>query len=275
MLSAAQWSWLDTELAKVSVVKVIATGIQVLHPTDQTRALSTYCAYDGASGTFLSSIAAVGEDSNYLGTSYENWGEIPQERAKLLGKAQKAINDGKAKVIVFASGDQHWAELMAKRMPTSATYGASQVLYEVTASGIHQNWNEAIQNSNRLRGRSANNVGSGPYIKACIFPFIYGGITYSDCTTVANNGVLWCSTKTDSSNNHVPGFWGNCAPLQDELSQAVFSNSSKTCTQSKFHVCTATANYGGVKVDFTAKTVRMSIQTPHHSEEVYHQVTYV
>jgi alkaline phosphatase D len=266
---------LDTELAKVSVVKVIVSGVQVLHPTDQTRALSTYCSYDGASGTFVNSISAVGESSSYLGTSYESWGEMPQERAKLLGKAQKAINDGKAKVIVFASGDQHWAELMAKRMPASTTYGDPQVLYEVTASGIHQNWNEAISNSNRLRTRTCDNAGTGPMNKACIFPFIYGGVTYNACTGVGNGGVLWCSTKTDSSNVHVAGFWGNCAPVADELAQLAYSNSSKTCTQSKFHVCTATANYGGVKVDFAQKKVRMSVQTPHHLEEAYHEVTYV
>ena len=45
---------------------------------------------------------------------------------------------GKAKIIIFVSGDQHWAELMAKRMPDSLDYGPAQTLYEVTASGKFQ-----------------------------------------------------------------------------------------------------------------------------------------
>ena len=111
----------------------------MLPPTDQTRIQSLYCADDshssGSTSTFSDSIAAVGEDAYWKGTSMESWGEIPQERAKLLRKAQLAINRGKAKIIVFASGDQHWAELMAKRMPDSLDYGPAQTLYEVTASG--------------------------------------------------------------------------------------------------------------------------------------------
>lgn len=99
MLSADQWSWLDTELARPSAVKVIASGIQVLPPTNlQSTAASSYCAYDGEGGTFESSISAVGESSASVGTSYESWGEMPQERARLLQRCQRAINDGFAQV---------------------------------------------------------------------------------------------------------------------------------------------------------------------------------
>ena len=38
-------------------------------------------------------------------------------------------------MIIFATGDQHWAELMAKEMPSSLDFGPAQTLYEVTASG--------------------------------------------------------------------------------------------------------------------------------------------
>ena len=38
-------------------------------------------------------------------------------------------------MIIFTSGDQHWAELMAKEMPSSLDFGPAQTLYEVTASG--------------------------------------------------------------------------------------------------------------------------------------------
>ena len=36
----------------------------------------------------------------------------------------------------------------------------------------------------------------------CTFPFTYGGIKYNKCTSIANNGILWCTTATG---------WGNCA----------------------------------------------------------------
>lgn len=101
MLDDAQWAWLDTELARPSVVKIISSGTQVLPPTDQSRSLSSYCAYDGPGGSFESSIAAVGESAASVGTDYESWGELPQERTKLLQKCQKAINDGFAQVCLM------------------------------------------------------------------------------------------------------------------------------------------------------------------------------
>ena len=110
ILSDAQWAWLDAELAKTSEIKIIGSGIQVLPPTDQQRALTSYCAYDGAGGTFEQAIADVGESRDYLGTAYESWAEIPQQRAKLLQKVQQCINSGHAKQVVFVSGDQHRRE---------------------------------------------------------------------------------------------------------------------------------------------------------------------
>ena len=96
MLTDKQWDWLDTELEKTSTVKVIGSGVQVLPPTFQFRAQSEYCADDshssGSTTSFEDSIFAVGEDTHWEGTSYESWGEIPQEREKLLRKAQLAIN---------------------------------------------------------------------------------------------------------------------------------------------------------------------------------------
>ena len=47
--------------------------------------------------------------------------------------------------------------------------------------------------------------------KTCIFPFIYGEIVYNECTTTENDGIPWCSTKTDVNNNTIKDNWGNCA----------------------------------------------------------------
>merc|ERR1712168_1174207 len=43
MLSETQWKWLDAELEEPSVVKVIASGVQVLNPTNLERSQSIYC----------------------------------------------------------------------------------------------------------------------------------------------------------------------------------------------------------------------------------------
>merc|ERR1712176_1205893 len=64
---------------------------------------------------------------------------------------QKAMTDNKAKAIIFISGDQHWAEISAKVVPAHSVYGASQVLHEVTSSGIDQRWDRTITNDNRLQ----------------------------------------------------------------------------------------------------------------------------
>jgi len=277
MLSDQQWTWLENELSRESEIKIIASGVQVLPPTDQTKDNSEFCSDDSHSGgqttTFSDSIAAVGEDAGWYGTSYETWAEIPKERLRLLGLAQKAVNEGKTKVVIFVSGDQHWAELMAKKMPQSEAFGPSQTLYEVTASGVPRHFNYDIVNSNRLRDRSCDTEGSGPYNQACVFPFRYNGVTYEDCTT-ANSNVKWCSTKTDATNAHMSNYWGNCDSRENELAQETFSDSSKTCTLSDYHICYALGNYGFIEVDFEAKKVKMGIKTPVEEEQAFHTVSY-
>ena len=42
-------------------------------------------------------------------------------------------------------------------------------------TGLYQNFIKFIPNSNRLRSRSANHQGSGPYNQGCVFPFVYKG----------------------------------------------------------------------------------------------------
>ena len=252
---------------------------QVLPPTDQqSRSVSEYCAHDshnwdGNTNTFLESIARLGEDEQWYGVQYEMWGEVPLERERLLGLAQRSINRGRSKAVIFVSGDQHWAELMAKRMPESEEWGPTQVLYEVTASGVPRNWPYSESNSNRLRGRSADHQGWGPFNQNCQFPFIYLGESYSDCTPVNNDGVGWCSVRVDQAGHHQSGYWGNCGPLEQELTQLAFSNSSQSCSDT-FYICSAQANYGYVRVDFETERVEMGIRTPVEEEVMSHQVNY-
>ena len=89
-------------------------------------------------------------------------------------------------MIIFASGDQHWAEFMAKEMPSSLDFGPAQTLYEVTASGVPvphghgHDWfldwtnRENFLNSNREKKRKANFYGIGPYIYECLTDCVHG-----------------------------------------------------------------------------------------------------
>jgi alkaline phosphatase D len=96
MLSDQQWAWLEEELlTRVSEIKIIGSGTQVLPPTYRERTIHSYCAYDGPSGTFEAANTEVGEpiEENWRGTKYEAWSEIPQDRTRLLLLCQRSINE--------------------------------------------------------------------------------------------------------------------------------------------------------------------------------------
>ena len=125
-----------------------------------------------------------------------------------------------------------------------------------------------------MRDRSADHEGDGPFNQNCQFPFRYGGVLYHSCTDVGNGGVAWCSTYTDAEDNHVAGYWGNCLARELELAQETFSNSSQSCSDSRYHVCTAAANYGFIAVNFEERVVEMSVRTPREGEQMSHIIKY-
>merc|ERR1719150_1377690 len=47
---------------------------------------------------------------------------------------------------------------------------------------------------------------------ACVFPFIFMGVSHFGCTTIDGDTTPWCSTQTDAEDNHVSGVgaWGYC-----------------------------------------------------------------
>ena len=53
-----------------------------------------------------------------------------------MGLAQKTLNQKTTRAVVFVSGDVHYAELMAKRMPKSSQFGAAQVRKWVNVTSI-------------------------------------------------------------------------------------------------------------------------------------------
>jgi alkaline phosphatase D len=272
VLGEEQWKWLEQELKKKSKIKVIGTGMQVMQPTDQTFTdVDSYCANDGK--TFFDVIDQLGEDKRFLGTKYEGWNQIPQEKARLLRLLQRTIANGDAEKIIIISGDMHWGEMMAKKMSAAAGVGPSQVIYEVTASGIDKNFPYPDSNANRLRIRSADSVGDGVFQHECKFPFKSEGIEYNDCIST-NEEVPWCATIVDSENNYFPGDWGYCLPEDQELvPRANITASGENSCYEKLHVCKARANYGGIEVDWDNSVIKLSLFTPHANDNVAAQVT--
>mmetsp|Transcript_8535 Transcript_8535/g.14167 ORF Transcript_8535/g.14167 Transcript_8535/m.14167 type:complete len:749 (-) Transcript_8535:122-2368(-) len=274
VLGDAQWEWLEAELQEKSKIKVIATGMQVMQPTDQLfNDVESYCANDG--DTFFNAIDDIEEDKRWLGTRFEGWQQIPQEKVRLMKLLQKTINSGKAEKIVIISGDMHWGEMMAKAMPPHAETGdPAQVLYEVTASGIDKNWPTADFNANRIRVRSADTQGDGVYQRECKFPFRYKGKDYNDCVDL-DQDALWCALEVDADmkNEYVTGQWGNCMAKELELvPRANITSSGENSCQDRLHVCSARANYGGIEVDWDNNVMKLSIFTPHANDPVAAEV---
>jgi len=62
----------------------------------------------------------------------------------------------------------------------------------------------------------------GPQVEVpCVFPFIYKGKEYNECTFQKGDVKAWCSTKVDGNGKHVGGQrqWGYCekeCPVQEE-----------------------------------------------------------
>ena len=240
MLGTAQWEWLEYELLsenKTSDVKVIGNGVQVLPTSYRGKSKDDYCSYDGEGGTFDDANWDLGEGSwidpenenPHEGTIYRSWANMPNERRKLLRLAQRSINEGRSKQIIFLAGDQHWGEIEVKKMTSwsggddengnaqntrKGTYhGKSRLLYGVTASGIERNFEEDHKNSHRVRVRTADNRGNGVFTKECKFPFrllVNGelGEEYHDCADVFGTGFPSCATKTSRDNAVVSGRWG-------------------------------------------------------------------
>ena len=49
--------------------------------------------------------------------------------------------------------------------------------------------------------------------KWCVFPFIYSGKTYEECTVDdSENSKPWCAYEVDDQRNVVRGKWADCNP---------------------------------------------------------------
>lgn len=81
---------------------------------------------------------------------YESWTNMPHERQRLID----LIGSTDTQKTIFISGDAHWAEL--SRQEVADGYP----LYDLTSSGITEEWSDAPPNENRIgEVISANNFG--------------------------------------------------------------------------------------------------------------------
>ncbi len=71
---------------------------------------------------------------------WESWTNVPHEQERFLRLIQKT----KANGIIFLSGDVHWGEL--SRWKNAYTYP----IYDLTSSGLTQNWADTEPNTHRL-----------------------------------------------------------------------------------------------------------------------------
>ena len=108
---------------------------------------------------------------------------------------QTSINMGMAKAVIFISGNAHFGDILAKRIPFSEKWGASQNLYEVVSSGIGQNPRmEHYPNAARVRLRSCDTRGNRNYFNECKFPFYRDGAFHNECIVDEEDpgGRQWC-----------------------------------------------------------------------------------
>ncbi len=128
LLGEAQWKWIEQKFYEPADIRIIASSIQFSH------------TYNG----------------------WESWTNLPHERARMLSLIEKTGANG----VVFISGDVHWGEISKLDVSNDEVmqaYGAPTSLYpiyDVTSSGITQDWYNVEANAHRVgRVIRQNNVG--------------------------------------------------------------------------------------------------------------------
>ena len=56
---------------------------------------------------------------------------------------------------------------------------------------------------------------------SCKFPFNYYGKDTYECITDNNDGILWCATTYDYTNDYI---WGNCAGIDHQNYNYIYLN---------------------------------------------------
>jgi alkaline phosphatase D len=83
-------------------------------------------------------------------TGWESWANLPHERQRFLG----LLDEYKIENLVIVSGDTHWSEL------SQITRKNGQFLWEMTASGLTEEWKQVSPNKHRV-GKGYTKVNYG------------------------------------------------------------------------------------------------------------------
>ncbi len=270
MLNDSQWNWLEDELKRETELKLIASGIQILPPTNLLRPRETFCSYNSDSELFEKALRNMGE-SELSGSVYESWAEIPQERERLLRMIQKSINNGYTKNIILLSGDMHTGEIHQKTLSQDPVAGDKVTLFEVTGSGLSDNWKYSYTNPNPNRLPVwADEQGNGIFDKPCVFPFEYLGIKYLSCVYDSYDYEPWCYTQVDLDGLGVLSSWGYCAPSGASIPTGtvgtVADDVAQLTTSDRHVIDSAESNYGMIGIDWDERLIKLSVQNEY--EEV-------
>ena len=86
-------------------------------------------------------------------TGWESWANFPHDRARLFSLIKKHQVNG----VIIISGDTHWGEM------SKVTQNLDYPLWEVTSSGLTEEWKEVSPNKHRV-GDFINNVNYGEFL---------------------------------------------------------------------------------------------------------------
>ena len=79
--------------------------------------------------------------------------------------------------------------------------------------------------------------------KPCIFPYYYGGVRYTTCTTVGNNGTYWCAIAVDNEGQQSHEDWGNCDNACSRASANDYSLDVSLLPRTFVNDCPINSNY--------------------------------
>lgn len=143
---------LDTRWFRDSLDPNTGAGKNAYQPTGDT----TRTMLGDDQWAWLEAELAQAADVRIVGTSiqfgheyngWESWTNMPHERQRLVD----VLRASRAEVTVFISGDAHWAEL--SRLDADGGYP----LYDLTSSGITEEWPVIADNANRVGAPVAEN----------------------------------------------------------------------------------------------------------------------
>jgi len=280
-LGQKQWKWLEGELIgdklPASDILIIGSGHQILPPPhaglrNETKQHCSLADPETANATF-ESIKRMGEEHIYGSPGLETWANgFPTEKERLLNLVQKSVALKKYKKVLFISGDTHWGEIQSKTIAAKNDTPALNI-FEMTASGIRNRQRQLQPNFHRL-SIAADIRGNGDYYwgSQCVFPFVFKGVSYKNCTTIDNGyngGHHWCPTSVSYPGREVDmagGNWGTCAPEGAQTKwgkQGHVGSSPDQWNSHPYVINEAISNYGNINIDFVKNEIRLQVLTPH------------